>query len=43
MFERPLTRKAWLGGAFATALGLAGLELPRRSDAASLSCILTPG
>jgi protocatechuate 3,4-dioxygenase beta subunit len=42
MFERPLTRKAWLGGAVATALGLAGLELPRGSDAASLSCILTP-
>jgi protocatechuate 3,4-dioxygenase beta subunit len=42
MFESPLTRKAWLGGAVATALGLAGLELPRRSDAASLSCILTP-
>jgi protocatechuate 3,4-dioxygenase beta subunit len=42
MFERPLTRKAWLGGAVATALGLAGLERPRGSDAAAVSCILTP-
>ncbi len=42
MFERPLTRRAWLGGAVLTALGLAGLERPRKSDAASVSCILTP-
>lgn len=41
MFERPLTRRAWLGGAAVTALGLAGLD-PSRSDAASVSCILTP-
>ena len=41
MFERPLTRRAWLGGAVVTALGLAGLEA-RQSDAASVSCILTP-
>jgi protocatechuate 3,4-dioxygenase beta subunit len=41
MFERPLTRRAWLGGAVVTALGLAGLEA-RESDAASVSCILTP-
>jgi protocatechuate 3,4-dioxygenase beta subunit len=41
MFERPITRRAWLGGAVATALGLAGLEV-RESDAASVSCILTP-
>jgi protocatechuate 3,4-dioxygenase beta subunit len=41
MFERPLTRKAWLGSAVVTALGLAGFEA-RRSDAASVSCILTP-
>jgi protocatechuate 3,4-dioxygenase beta subunit len=42
MFERPLTRKAWLGGAVLTALGLAGLERPGKSGAASVSCILTP-
>jgi protocatechuate 3,4-dioxygenase beta subunit len=41
MFERPLTRKAWLGSAVVTALGLAGLEA-RETDAASVSCILTP-
>jgi len=41
VFERPLTRRAWLGGAVVTALGLAGLEA-RESDAASVSCILTP-
>lgn len=42
MLERPLTRKAWLGGAVAAALGLAGLERPGGSGAASVSCILTP-
>jgi protocatechuate 3,4-dioxygenase beta subunit len=42
MFERPLTRKAWLAGAVATTLGLAGLERPRRSGAAAVSCVLTP-
>jgi protocatechuate 3,4-dioxygenase beta subunit len=42
MFERPLTRKAWLGGAVATALGLAGLGRPRGSGAAPAACILTP-
>lgn len=42
MLERPLTRKAWLGGAIAAALGLAGLERPRGSGAVSVSCILTP-
>src|SRR6266516_6016514 len=41
MFERPLTRRAWLGGAAVTALGLAGLK-PGPSSAASVSCILTP-
>src|SRR6266542_1599288 len=41
MFDRPLTRRAWLGSAVVTALGLAGLEA-RESDAASVSCILTP-
>jgi protocatechuate 3,4-dioxygenase beta subunit len=41
MFERPLTRKAWLGSAAVAALGLAGLD-PRETDAASVSCILTP-
>jgi len=41
MFERPLTRRAWLGGAVVTALGLAGLDT-READAASVSCILTP-
>jgi protocatechuate 3,4-dioxygenase beta subunit len=41
MLERPLTRKAWLGSAAVAALGLAGLEA-RDTDAASVSCILTP-
>jgi protocatechuate 3,4-dioxygenase beta subunit len=41
MFERPLTRKAWLGSAVVTALGFAGLDA-RETDAASVSCILTP-
>src|SRR5690242_8116670 len=41
MFERPLTRKAWLGGALVTALGLAGLDA-RETDAAAVSCILGP-
>jgi protocatechuate 3,4-dioxygenase beta subunit len=41
MFERPLTRKAWLGSAAVAALGLAGLD-PRTTDAAAVSCILTP-
>jgi protocatechuate 3,4-dioxygenase beta subunit len=41
VFERPLTRRAWLGGAALTALGLAGLE-PERSTAGQVSCILTP-
>src|SRR6266498_2555305 len=42
MFERPVTRRAWLGSAAVTALGLAGLMAARESDAASVSCILTP-
>jgi protocatechuate 3,4-dioxygenase beta subunit len=42
VLERPLTRKAWLGGAVMAALGLAGLERPRGSDAAAVSRILTP-
>ena len=42
MLERPLTRRAWLGGAVVTALGLAGVERPRGTGAASVSCILTP-
>jgi protocatechuate 3,4-dioxygenase beta subunit len=41
MFERPLTRKAWLGSAAVAALGLAGLDT-RETDAASVSCILSP-
>jgi protocatechuate 3,4-dioxygenase beta subunit len=41
VFERPLTRKAWLGSAAVAALGLAGLDA-RETDAASASCILTP-
>ena len=41
MFERPLTRKAWLGSAAVAALGLAGLDA-RETDAASVTCILTP-
>src|SRR5438477_8304467 len=41
MLERPLTRRAWLGGAALTALGLAGLK-PVPSEAASVSCILAP-
>src|SRR3954471_24474976 len=41
MLDRPLTRRAWLGGAALTALGLAGLK-PGPSDAATVSCILTP-
>src|SRR5262245_31720040 len=41
MFERRLTRKAWLGSAVVTALGLAGLDA-RETDAASLLCILAP-
>jgi protocatechuate 3,4-dioxygenase beta subunit len=42
MFERPLTRKAWLGGAVVTVLGLAGLDRPRGSSGASVSCVLAP-
>lgn len=42
MFERPVTRRAWLGSAAVTALGLAGLKAAGESDAASVSCILTP-
>jgi protocatechuate 3,4-dioxygenase beta subunit len=42
MFERQLTRKAWLGSAAVAALGLAGLDA-RETDAAAVSCILTPG
>ena len=41
MFERPLTRRAWLGGAAVTALGLTGLKSDP-SEAAQVSCILTP-
>ena len=41
MLERPLTRRAWLGGAALTALGIAGLK-PGAPEAASVSCILTP-
>ncbi len=40
MFDQPLTRRAWLGGAVVTALGLAGLEA-RQSDAAAVACLLT--
>jgi protocatechuate 3,4-dioxygenase beta subunit len=42
MFERPLTRRAWLGSAVLTALGVAGLDRPRGSDAATVACVLTP-
>jgi protocatechuate 3,4-dioxygenase beta subunit len=41
MFERPLTRKAWLGSAAVAALGLVGLEA-REGEGASVSCILAP-
>jgi protocatechuate 3,4-dioxygenase beta subunit len=44
MFERPVTRRdslIRLGGFAVTALGLGGLEAPR-TDAATVSCILTP-
>src|SRR5256885_6179417 len=41
MLERPLTRRALLGGAALTALGIAGLK-PGAPEAASVSCILTP-
>lgn len=41
MFERPLTRRAWLGSAAVAALSLAGLDT-RETDAASVTCILTP-
>jgi len=41
MLERPLTRRAWLGGAALTALGIAGLK-PGAPEAALVSCILTP-
>src|SRR5947208_11411554 len=41
MLERPLTRRAWLGGAVLTTLGLAGLK-PASPEASSVSCILTP-
>jgi protocatechuate 3,4-dioxygenase beta subunit len=41
VFEGPLTRKAWLGSALVTALGIAGLD-SRETDAASVSCILAP-
>jgi protocatechuate 3,4-dioxygenase beta subunit len=42
MLERPVTRRAWLGSAALTALGLAGLKAAGESDAATVSCILTP-
>ncbi len=42
MFERPVTRRAWLGSAAVTALGLAGLKAAHESDAATVSCILMP-
>jgi protocatechuate 3,4-dioxygenase beta subunit len=42
MLERPHTRKAWLGGAMLTALGLAGIKPGSPEAAASVSCILTP-
>ena len=41
MFDRQLTRRAWLGGAAVSALGLAGLK-PEPASATSVSCILTP-
>src|SRR5262245_5129606 len=41
MFERPLTRRAWLGSAAVAALGLAGIDA-RESDAAAVTGILTP-
>src|SRR2546421_12254164 len=41
MLERPLTRRAWLGGAVLTTLGLAGLK-PASPEAAPVPCILTP-
>jgi len=41
MFDRPLTRRAWLGGAAVSALGLAGLK-PEPATGTPVSCILTP-
>jgi protocatechuate 3,4-dioxygenase beta subunit len=41
VFDRPLTRRAWLGSAVVAALGAAGLEASE-TDAVSLGCILTP-
>jgi len=37
-----VTRRAWLGSAAVTALGLAGLKAAHESDAATVSCILMP-
>src|SRR5947209_4020674 len=41
MFDKPLTRRAWLGGAAVSALGLAGLK-PEPATGTPVSCILTP-
>jgi protocatechuate 3,4-dioxygenase beta subunit len=42
MIERPLTRRAWLGGAALTVLGIAGVKPGHAQAAADVSCILTP-
>ena len=42
MLDRPLTRRAWLGGAALTVLGIAGIKPSRSGAAADVSCILTP-
>jgi len=42
VLERPLTRRAWLGGAAVTALGLAGVHVRGSGAATSVSCVLTP-
>jgi protocatechuate 3,4-dioxygenase beta subunit len=42
MIDRPLTRRAWLGGAALTVLGVAGLKPGGSRAAGDVSCILTP-
>jgi protocatechuate 3,4-dioxygenase beta subunit len=42
MFDAPVTRRAWLGGAALTVLGVAGLKPGRSRAAGDASCVLTP-